>query len=273
MAASIDKMELLKNTPSPKIVFVGGSNLAYGLDSALIKEAFSIPVVNMGLQRGLGLEFMFNQVNPYLNRGDIVVIVPEYMLLTGDKSYYDLYYMIQAAALTNNWRSLANKPVIEIADALLKNNKAVFFYGSDIDTSRYGFNKEGDETAHLTLPNSNSLNIDDHEDTVNLVTIKQIYNFMTENSGRGIITLVIYPCLENNYYIQHASTIAAIAENLNNQGIKVLSKPQDFVYDKAYFYNSIYHLNSQGRKLRTNKIIQVLNGALVVKSNNNAISN
>ncbi len=259
MAASIDKMELLKGTKSPKIVFVGGSNLAFGLDSALIKEAFSLPVVNMGLQRGLGLEFMLDQVNPYLNRGDIVVIVPEYMLLTGEKFYYNLTYMIQAAALTDNWKSLANKPVFEIADALLKNNKAVLFYGYDLDTRRYGFNKEGDETAHLTLPNSDPLLIDYHEDTVNKAAVLHLCNFMTKNTDRGVIPLVIYPCLEKNYYLQHASTIAAIAENLNNQGIKVLSKPQEFVYDKAYFYNSIYHLNSQGRNLRTNKIIQVLN--------------
>ena len=77
-AAIIDKMQILADAGSPKIVFIGGSSLAFGLDSQEIEKNTGITVVNMGLHANLGLRFMTEQVKEYLAPGDIVVISPEY---------------------------------------------------------------------------------------------------------------------------------------------------------------------------------------------------
>ena len=50
-AATQDKVRLLKQTKGPKIVLIGNSNLAFGIDSAQIEQAFGMPVVNMGVNR------------------------------------------------------------------------------------------------------------------------------------------------------------------------------------------------------------------------------
>ena len=42
------KCQLLEDTPSPRIIFVGGSNLAFGLDSQRIKDSLNINVINYG---------------------------------------------------------------------------------------------------------------------------------------------------------------------------------------------------------------------------------
>ena len=76
--ASIDKHRLLEITSSPRIIFIGGSNLAFGLDSKLIEQEFSVPVINMSLHAGLGLNYMLNEVKPYIRDKDILIIVPEY---------------------------------------------------------------------------------------------------------------------------------------------------------------------------------------------------
>ena len=53
LAASVDKHHLLVHQPSPRIVFVGGSNLAFGLDSGAIERSLGYHPVNMGLNLGL----------------------------------------------------------------------------------------------------------------------------------------------------------------------------------------------------------------------------
>src|SRR5262245_56977492 len=60
MAAMIDKSERLAHLASPRIVVIGGSNSAFGLDGEELEKAFHRPVVNMSMHGGLGFEFMVN---------------------------------------------------------------------------------------------------------------------------------------------------------------------------------------------------------------------
>ena len=73
-----DKLQILKNTESPKIVFIGGSNLAYGIDSEKISEELNINVVNMGVNAGFGLKFIIDSTYNLLNKNDILILIPEY---------------------------------------------------------------------------------------------------------------------------------------------------------------------------------------------------
>lgn len=58
------KCQLLEDTPSPRIIFVGGSNLAFGLDSQRIKDSLNINVINYGLHAGIGLKYMMMTYPP-----------------------------------------------------------------------------------------------------------------------------------------------------------------------------------------------------------------
>jgi hypothetical protein len=69
-----DKIERAESIDEPKIVLVGNSNLAFGIDSETIEEAFGRPVVNMGGHGGLGNAFHINMGRHGINEGDIVVI-------------------------------------------------------------------------------------------------------------------------------------------------------------------------------------------------------
>ena len=80
MAELRDKQKLLKNTPGPKLVLVGGSNLAFGVDSEKIEQQTGMRVVNMGLHGGVGLPYMLSLALPELKSGDVVVVSPEYEL-------------------------------------------------------------------------------------------------------------------------------------------------------------------------------------------------
>jgi hypothetical protein len=78
IAAIIDKHSRLEQRQSPKIIFIGGSNVLMGLDSAEIQKAFKRDVVNMGLGISLGLRYQLEEIRDQINPGDLIVVMPEY---------------------------------------------------------------------------------------------------------------------------------------------------------------------------------------------------
>lgn len=73
-AALIDKVERLKSIEEPKIVLLGNSNIAFGIDSAMIEEELGMPVVNMGLHGNLGNMFHEEMARINVTEGDIYVL-------------------------------------------------------------------------------------------------------------------------------------------------------------------------------------------------------
>lgn len=96
MASLIDKHNLLKQENEERIIFVGGSNLAFGLDSQEIQKYTNKRVINTALHAGIGLKFMIRDIEPFLKTGDVVIIVPEYShfiskdLYNGEKALTEL---------------------------------------------------------------------------------------------------------------------------------------------------------------------------------------
>ena len=71
------KVDRLARTPGSRVVIVGGSSVAFGVDSALVEQELGMPCVNFGLYAAFGLKPMLDLSAPRLHRGDIVVIAPE----------------------------------------------------------------------------------------------------------------------------------------------------------------------------------------------------
>ena len=268
LAANSDKMRLVRDIPTPKMIFIGGSNLAFGLDSASISRAFSMPAVNMGVHAGFGLKFMMDQVTPYLKRGDIVVVVPEYQHFTKDVFYGD-ETLLNLAACTNDLSTLKTMQATTLARSFLQANGSIFNYDPGFVHkratgvyARTSFNKDGDVTAHLGLPNKEVTDNDPLHTSLNRLSVKYLRGYIDGNAARGVTTMVVYPCIKRDYYLHNASAVSVVAKALTEGGIHVASSPLDFVYDDGLFYDTIYHLNARGRMLRTEKMIQVLSNAL-----------
>src|SRR6476659_7911795 len=78
LAASIDKHSLIRTQAQPRLIFIGGSSMAFGVNSAEIAKACGRRPVNMGLHAALGLKFMLNQAEPNIRPDDWIIIAPEY---------------------------------------------------------------------------------------------------------------------------------------------------------------------------------------------------
>ena len=83
LVAAIDKRERLCCTEGRRLILIGGSNVAFSMDSPLLEQRYGLAPVNMGLKAGLGPRFMTRQVDDQIRDGDVVVIMMEHIAMFG----------------------------------------------------------------------------------------------------------------------------------------------------------------------------------------------
>ena len=62
-----------------KIIFIGGSNLIFGVRADSLGRRVGLPVVNYGLHAGIGLDYAADRAAEIIGPGDIVILAPEHM--------------------------------------------------------------------------------------------------------------------------------------------------------------------------------------------------
>jgi len=72
-----DKFDRLNSICERKIVIIGGSSVAFGIDSEAMEREIGIPVVNFGLYASLGTKLMLDLSRSNIGSEDIIVIAPE----------------------------------------------------------------------------------------------------------------------------------------------------------------------------------------------------
>ena len=97
-----EKVERLASIEGKKVVVVGGSSVAFGLDSALMEEYLGMPVVNFGLYAAIGTKAMLDLSLPHIGEGDIVVLAPE-----TDAQTLSLYFNGE-----NMWKAIDDAPAL-----------------------------------------------------------------------------------------------------------------------------------------------------------------
>ena len=169
LLARIDKHEILKKTPSPKVIFVGGSNLAFGIDCSQIEDTLGITCVNMGLHAGQGMHFIMDDFDPFIKNmskteGNIIVVMPEFAHFFGTTS--------EGGGTTLAEVFLTDPLSIEIMsfEQIIKTFKGIpklmtgslmesFYVPSSASNFKYlrsNFDDEGDEIGHLKLAYDNT---------------------------------------------------------------------------------------------------------------------
>jgi hypothetical protein len=288
LLVSRDKNERLAALQSPKIVLVGGSNLAYGIDSPMIETATGCPVVNMGLNGFLGVRYMFAESRPHLEPGDFVVIAFEYdtFVSSADGRPDALFGVAKAdpAALAHmNWDQrrmvletlpyIAQRKAIRlmgVAERVALNALAGrevrpdYFPGSSEEQivggveQRSGFNANGDVVAHLDmeLPFAAFDGLDLTAIGLERQTIDETVSFVHDMEARGVHVLLSFTPTASDYYQQHEALIEDIYRRLA-EGVPeaIRSRPSAFLFERAQFFDTVFHLRREARAARTQALI------------------
>lgn len=269
-----DKHKLLKNSKSPKIVFVGGSNLSFGLDSARIAEEFQMAVVNMGMDAGLGLRYMMNDLMPFVNKHDVVILVPEYEQFYTQVYYgnmelipilFDIFPPGRQYISIEQWLRLAPY-VFKYAGAKIKKIPSILAnkYKPKPTTigilDRNSFNNFGDTYIHWNKSGEivNCQEKCSGGEEVNKFVLLEIKEFKRYLQDKGAELLILPPVLQECSFNNQQFIINKIETQLRENKLAYLSPPFRYSFADNFIYNTVYHLNKQGVDLRTARVIEDL---------------
>jgi hypothetical protein len=278
---SVLKHERLETLGSPKIVLIGGSNLAYGIDSRMIEEATGCPVVNMGMNGYFGVRFLLEEPRSSLQRGDIAVMAFEYdnFFKSVDGSPGSLLGLVKSnprvmSALSPGQRldilgrvpQVAQQKVLRlIADGVESWRVAAIGARevSGLDEIRAieslaGFNAEGDLVSHLGVdwPYALEREIISGAGDIETEALELMRDFTRDMNARGVSVLTSYTPLQSDAYGENQGVYEALHERIGAMApMAAPSPPAAFVYDNSNFFDTVYHLNAAGRPLRTQQII------------------
>ena len=269
------KYQRLNEIDEPKIIIVGGSSVAFGLDSALLEQHVGMPVVNFGLYATLGTKIMMDLSKANINEGDIIVLAPEM-----DAQTLSLYFNAEAAlqGMESDWRMLRYIPKDNHSDLVggiyeYVTSKIKYMREGLLDPAgvynRDSFNEYGDivyERPHNTMllgyDPTKSIELTSELFDQEFVDYVNEYTAYCEKQGA---TVYFSFCPMNASAMSSANTedslfdfYCYLYENLN---CEVIGNVNDYIIEENYFYDSNFHLNDSGVILRTSLLAHDINRA------------
>lgn len=270
-----EKYDRLNRIDDDKIVVVGGSSVAFGLDSALIEDELGMEVVNFGLYANLGTKLMMDLSKANINQGDIVILAPEMNSQT-----LSLYFNSETTmqALDGNLRMLLNidsgnyesligaswKFTCDKLGYLVTGNRPMNegaykkqnfnLYGDNIYDRPYNEMTGIQNTINLNFKTNYIDSI--HSDFEQYVEYVNEYVAYCEARGAKVyfsFCPMNYAAMSNkNTEDSIKSFFIALCRDLD---CKVISNVYDYILDEGYFFDSEFHLNNAGVTIRTVQLI------------------
>ncbi|MDX9749804.1 MAG: hypothetical protein RBT71_01810 [Flavobacteriales bacterium] len=263
-AASIAKHARARAVGSPKVLLVGGSNVAFGVASGTVEEALCMPVVNLALHAGLGFGYMKNEAVRFMGPGDLVIVALEESNYTDPvKDHEVLYQMVDrhpdALRFVPWWdrpRIMAGLLVLRLQSAW-KKATGLWTYAKGHPLYRAdGFDARGDMVAHIELPRPAALQDDGLEPVQDAVSDRfaPLADDL-ERHARAVGAEVVYTWPGRARSGYDAARSAAILATLHEQGRAVLGRPEQFVFPDSMCHDTRYHLRGEGRAERTRRLL------------------
>jgi len=279
LASNIKHAALAADVPQ-KIVLVGGSNLAYGIDSALIERETGCPVVNMGMNGYFGARFMLNEVKPHINKGDIVVVAFEYynyvtpvdgtpatqwMITKVNPPTFDALSPVQKFHVILTYPTSAQMKVERLLTEALANlrrargiaDEPLPPWDMELIETVQGFERHGDLISHLDTrwPEAPQEDLDLTALGTNPEFFKLVRKFSTEMRARDVNVLMSYTPFADFAYAKHQAIVDSWDRTFHTDPAFVTpSHASDYVFDSKLHFDTVYHLNADGRAIRSAKL-------------------
>lgn len=264
----IDKVDRLCAITEPKIILVGNSNVSFGMDSALLEEAMGMPVVNLGLQGALGNAFHEEIAKLNIRQGDIVVVShidyadddklndaelawitveknPQLLQILRPKDWLPMLraYPNYAFNCFVRWQRGWNT----IPEGTLYIREGVNEYGDFVmrtgeESATYPFH-----AGELTVPQVGDACI---------ARMNQLNEYVRSKGAQMVVSY--YPIADGEFTPNRESYHAFAEELASRLDCPVISEIDDYFFSYDCFFDTIYHLNAKGARLRTEQLIRDL---------------
>jgi hypothetical protein len=296
------KAALQEKQLSPRILFLSGSSTLFGIDAKLVEEKLGVPAFNMGLHAGMRLDQILAVGEASARRGDLLVLAlePPYYncnvekwnewslrsVLTWDREYFNrLNAFDRAQAIFsggNPWLGLeiVSDRIFEAVHPSSYVQRQTAMERADIIVARYysgkAQTKEFAYSAYNVDARGDILNLDDKTyhgatassalpDGICSPSRIQLAGFAQKMRAKGVRVVLAHPPYlvdtqpTSGWQKAEANFLRAAAD----AGLEVIDRREQLFFPRRYFFNSNLHLNREGRRIRTEIMVQSLKAYLV----------
>ena len=258
------KMRMLDGPRPPGVVLIGGSNVAFGMDSPRLSRRIGRPVYNAGLHGGLSIDFVMGELDDRLVAGDEVWMMFEYHLYERRRVGSAAMAAVLVDVDRDAWRRFGGIERLRMADDVATYVGRKIRYACEREFSRRSgrlvaddgltiydakfFNASGDLTSHWDrAPGSPPVHRGAPDvRPVDRRLIRRMAKRAQRWSDRGVTTRVLPPVKMRAAFDDRSAMIATLRQQLDAAGIAMSMPPDAFAYSKEYFFDTTDHLNRGG---------------------------
>jgi hypothetical protein len=286
------KKRIALETPSPKILLLGGSNVFYGINAEQLGKEVGLPVVNVGLHGGLPTEYLFLELEEIVQPGDTVLYAPEYThyiisprmtntetisyLLANAQPYLQnlprneyLHVLMTAPAedLLARWLRSRSRREAEVVAVKKEHEEIISPFGD------YRKNRTEDLgprerrlrdavcAGHVAGFRSDAA----FPDPALQEFLSSLFAFRDRLQERDVKLLFTWPnTIDFPVYHRPGPTgyLDRLQELLESERIPVVGEPETSMLPREDFFDSPYHLNADGAAKRTRRLAEDLKAKL-----------
>jgi hypothetical protein len=255
---------------SRRILIVGGSGAHYTVDAQLMEQQTGIPTINLSTDGPVGLDVILPSVSQAIHPGDIVVLIPEYLLLLDDDGFGDRSGQFGVAI---GKPGLGGVPTEQLAQDIMLLGVPTLRAATK---STLDLAEKGKLTGYYSDP------VSDHGDPTVLKkrlrtawwplkiqepvtrhSIQSIKAFRQQVEAKGATLVLGLSWIYGSTDTKTLNNIRKTAEELKKIA-PLLYDPNSLNVktDSSIFADTHYHLNPEGRRIRTTELVQQLEAVL-----------
>lgn len=264
-----DKLESMNGVP--KIIIIGGSGCGFGIDSRIISSHFNMPVINTGTHASIGLRLQMEMFKKYISNRDIVVVIPEYgqysemFYLGGDATVLRILNLYpEGYSVCPFWQRIyISQYIPQYYDEARVTSPTE---PGDSPYSITSLNEFGDVTAYEERKTNKTFKAYGEVKKYNPLVRHYINGYKKEVENRGAHFVLLPPALSYSSYCNSLKFIDKLYDRYNNKGMQLFSdRPSACTLPDSLYYDTPYHLTTQGVAIRSNQLVQQIENAISFK--------
>lgn len=261
---------------TPKTVVIAGSSTLFSVDAGMMEKELGIPVVNYGTHAGLG-RYILERSKRILHEGDIVILPLEYVFYEdwhyeGDfvplVAGYDPAY-VRSRPMMEQVKMASYYPTVDLVNDLgrvllvslrPKKEPVIDWIHANGDMEHAKFKGVHQESREL-LESRIKERVFRQDNIPSIEAQDELQAFLAWCRSNHIRVFAAWPP-----YLYHGSVFEGadaigmdgIRKFYEAEGIPILGEYTDTLYPVDLFFDTIYHLNEQGRERHTRYILEEL---------------
>lgn len=258
----------------PKITIIGGSSAGFGINEALIEEETGYPVANLGLHAGFGSIVPTALSKANIQEGDIVLLAYEYVWYSNSNCFEDFGTELVMSAFDNRIDMYKLLPLefypkmlgFLFEYAQLKQDatpvEGIYTSHSFDETGRMILDRPEPLFDYTQKDTSGFVTIDIADVQLNHETIAYLKDFKQFVESRGASVYFVAPPVWDAANMSAPEDFAKMVFDTESLiGIDYISNPLDYLFAGEYMYDTTYHCNNIGERMRSELLIQDLKNA------------